>query len=134
MAAPVEKSRPKSNGVGRLRDHPEDRGRGPKKGAPNAGRPKRVNGLNLRDLMQHALHTRLHVLTSIADGDPVEKVKLGKGDKAVEATVSATPGDRVRALDLLAKYGLGPPAQEIALSGSGDKPITVRFVHEAKPR
>jgi hypothetical protein len=104
--------------------------RGPKKGAPNAGRPPSA----LREAMRGSLDQRLKVAEQIADGWPVKRVdvpllvvlryahcpKCGDALKAnagtdaadmvliqFEAMESASPADRIRAIELLAKYGLG---------------------------
>lgn len=60
-------------------------GRGPAKGAPNAGRPPSA----VRALMREALAARVSLAEAIAD-DPAN-----------------APAERLRALDLLGRYGLG---------------------------
>ena len=64
---------------------PALRGRGPKPGAPNAGRPPS----DVRKAMRLALEDRLGVLADIADNP------------------ASNAGDRIRALEVLARYGLG---------------------------
>ena len=65
--------------------YPELRGRGPKKGAPNAGRPPSV----LRDAYRQAASERLGFLLDVVDGKVPE----------------ATTADRLKAMDMLNKYG-----------------------------
>ena len=71
------------------------RGRGPKPGAPNAGRPPSV----IRERCRGSFEERIAVLEEIAD------------DPGVSA------GDRIRALDLLGKYGLGTQQQHSGPDG-----------------
>lgn len=65
------------------------RGRGPVAGSVNAGRPPSA----LRDALRRAAFERVDFLTAVADGF------------VIEASVS----DRLRATELLLKYGLGAP-------------------------
>jgi len=60
-------------------------GRGPARGAPNAGRPPSA----VRALLREAFADRISLASEIAD-DP-----------------SLAPSERLRALDLLGRYGLG---------------------------
>ena len=78
------------------------RGRGPKPGAPNAGRPPSV----IRERCRGSFEDRIAVLEEIAD----------------DAKTSA--GDRIRALDLLGKYGLGTQ-QQISGPDGGVIPLGV---------
>ena len=78
------------------------RGRGPKPGAPNAGRPPSV----IRERCRGSFEDRIVVLEEIAD-DP-----------------KANAGDRIRALDLLGKYGLGTQ-QQISGPDGGVIPLGV---------
>ena len=78
------------------------RGRGPKPGAPNAGRPPAV----IRERCRGSFEDRIVVLEEIAD-DP-----------------KANAGDRIRALDLLGKYGLGTQ-QQISGPDGGVIPLGV---------
>lgn len=110
----VNKSRPKSRNTSGLIP---GKGRGPKKGAPNAGRPRS----DVRDAMRLALTDRIHVLTAIADGELVHKMKIGEGEE-VAGLCSASPGDRIRALEVLAKYGVGTSDE---LTGTAGGPLTV---------
>lgn len=65
--------------------NPAARGRGPKKGARNAGRPPSV----VRDAYRQAAEERLPFLLNVIDG------------RVADATVA----DQLRAWDLLNKYG-----------------------------
>lgn len=85
---------------------PSLRGRGPKKGAPNAGRPPSAVRAQMRD----AFASRIHLLEAFADNP--------------QLAVS----DRLRALDQLARYGLGATTTQTDVDGNG--PLHVRVVHE----
>jgi len=61
----------------------------------------------VREAMREALSSRVVVLEDIADGRAIRRVKVGKTGEEVEAWVSPEPGDRIRALDVLAKYSIG---------------------------
>ena len=78
------------------------RGRGPKPGAPNAGRPPSV----IRERCRGGFEDRIAVLEEIADD------------------AKANAGDRIRALDLLGKYGLGTQ-QQISGPDGGVIPLGV---------
>ena len=71
------------------------RGRGPKPGAPNAGRPPSV----IRERCRGSFEDRIVVLEEIADNP------------------KASASDRIRALDLLGKYGLGTQQQHSGPDG-----------------
>ena len=53
------------------------------------------------------MQDRVGVLKDIADGRAIRRVKVGKEGEEVEAWVSPEPGDRIRAIDVMAKYGIG---------------------------
>ncbi|MFN9203858.1 MAG: hypothetical protein ACK6DP_12435 [Gemmatimonas sp.] len=103
----VEKSPVKSPRLRGVAADPRLRGpgRGPKKGAPNAGRPPSA----IRAAMRTALDERLHILADIAD-DP-----------------SKTPIERMKALDMLGKYGMGTTITETDNEGK-DVPRAVLMV------
>ena len=104
----VDKSVGKSVRVRRLAGaaaHAELRGRGPKKGAPNAGRPPSA----IRAAMRESLDARLHILAEIADD------------------ASKTPIERMKALDMLGKYGMGTTVTETDSDGK-DVPRSVLVV------
>ena len=91
------------------------------------GRPPSI----LRERLAGTLADRIPVIESIADGTPVKNVEVLVNDLlpyaacpncgepmeasdaaksaliTIQAKESASPGDRIRALDLAAKYGLG---------------------------
>ncbi len=81
----ARKKSARKSAVGRPfeRGHDPRRGRGPRSGAPNAGRPPSAVRAACRD----AFARRIPILEAIAD----------------DAT--SAPGDRLRALDLLGRYG-----------------------------
>lgn len=83
----VEKSSRKSSNPGAFTkgDPRIRRGKGPKKGAANAGRPPD----EIRKACRLAFEERLHVLSEIADNKSEES------------------GIRIKALETLGKYGLG---------------------------
>lgn len=60
-------------------------GRGPAKGAPNAGRPPS----EIRAILRQSFYDRIPMLQRIADNEEL------------------SPSDRMKAADMLAKYGLG---------------------------
>lgn len=97
---------------------------------PGSGRPPSV----LRDRLRGALEARVPIIEQIADGTPIKRADIplasvlryakcpscnGKLEKlatltdadlvfvSLEGKESASPSDRVKALDLAAKYGLG---------------------------
>lgn len=86
-------------------------GRGPKPGAPNAGRPPAA----VRALLRESFAARLPLAEAIAD-DP----KL-------------FPADRLRALDMLARYGLGT-TREVSVEDVKDRlTATIAAVREVVP-
>ena len=66
------------------------------------GRPPSIVRARLRE----SFEKRIPLLEQIADGEVMVKVRVREGVES-ESLMSAAPGDRIRALDLLAKYGLG---------------------------
>lgn len=82
------------------------------------GRPPSV----LRELLRGSFAERLAVLEAIADGQPVVRVRLPDGTET-ETLVSASPADRLRALDLMAKYGLGTQ-MGLPVNGAGEETPT----------
>jgi hypothetical protein len=81
-------------------------GKGPKKGAPNAGRPRN----EIRAKMREGLAKRLSVAFDILD------------DK------KATPAARLAAMEFLAKYGLGAKQQRqrVELTGKNGGPVETK--------
>ena len=80
------------------------RARGPAKGAPNAGRPPDA----IRRICREGFADRIPALVAIANGEAIqsETVQIeGKPDEL--RTVYPTPEQRMKAIDMLAKYGLG---------------------------
>lgn len=70
-----------------------------------SGRPPSA----LREALRESFEKRIPVLEQIADGVAVVKVKVKgpDGEKESEALMSASPSDRIRAVDLMGKYGVG---------------------------
>jgi hypothetical protein len=103
---------------------------GTNKGGP--GRPKSV----VRAAYMESFAARLKVLEDIADGVPVQKTTvLGVGGKdgiqELEAITSASPGERIRAIDTMGKYGIGVQT-ETEHSGGAVFEMVVR--HEVPTR
>jgi len=86
-------------------------GHGPLPGAPNAGRPPSA----VREAMRLAAAQRVPVLEAIADDAKV------------------APGDRIRAVDTLAKYGLGQMVQVGIDDVRGRLRATVGLLRETLP-
>lgn len=97
-------------------------------GAPGTGRPPS----QIRERLRGSLSDRIPLLEAIADGKVIQKTRVGIVDLLphvvcancgeaqirpadpeeaafveIDALVSASPRDRIMALDLQAKYGLG---------------------------
>jgi len=87
------------------------RGTGPLPGAPNAGRPPSA----VREAMRLAAAQRVPVLEAIADDAKV------------------APGDRIRAVDTLAKYGLGQMVQVGMDDVRGRLRATLELLRETLP-
>jgi hypothetical protein len=84
------------------------RGRGPKKGAPNAGRPPDA----IRAACRASFDARIATLTAFADDDTLD------------------PSVRMKAIETLAKYGLGTTSENAhAHSGPAGEPIAVTVTH-----
>lgn len=66
------------------------------------GRPPSI----LRDQLRGSFADRVAVLEKIADGEAIAKMR-GMDGKETEIQVSADVSDRLKAIDMLAKYGLG---------------------------
>lgn len=79
------------------------RGKGPKPGSPNAGRP--TNALRTM-LRESGLSIVVPLLTDCAKGEAMVKVKLPDGTET-STMLSASVQDRLRAADLILKYGVG---------------------------
>lgn len=71
----------------------------------------------LPEAMRLALDAQIRVLVDIASGEPVVRQRLPNGVES-EILVSASPGDLIRAIETLAKYGLGSP-MEMPGDGNG---------------
>lgn len=66
------------------------------------GRPPSV----LRERLRGSFEERVKVLEAIADGEVVQRLRLGTGEES-EALTSASPADRIKAIDVMGKYGIG---------------------------
>ena len=69
---------------------------------PGAGRPPSI----LRDQLRGSFADRVAILEKVADGQVVAKMR-GADGKETTIEVSADVSDRLKAIDMLAKYGLG---------------------------
>lgn len=69
--------------------------------------------------MRLALEDQIRVLVDIASGEPVVRQRLPNGVES-ETLVSASPGDRIRAIETLAKYGLGTQIG-VPVNGDGEE-------------
>lgn len=87
----------------------------------------------IRQKMRRSVDKRFAVLEAIADGEPVHKVKLGEGADTVEATVSASPADRIKALDTLLRYGVGTAPASVDVTSGGEPISPQTWVFGAKP-
>lgn len=69
-------------------------------GNSGGGRPPSA----LREALRRSFEDRVVILENIADGNETRTMLVG-GGKAIE--IGPSHGDRIRALDTMAKYGLG---------------------------
>lgn len=69
--------------------------------AGGTGRPPSV----LRERLRGSFAERVATLEQIADGAAVQKVKID--GKETDTLISADVPDRLKAIDMMAKYGLG---------------------------
>lgn len=95
------------------------RGKGPTKGAPNAGRPKD----KIVELARQGLEQALPLLIKTALGKPTEIQKDEEGNET-GYTVSASANERNRAVEVLGKVGRLIGAR-IEVEQTGDKPFIV---------
>jgi hypothetical protein len=91
---------PARNG-GRIRS-----GSKPGMNGPGPGRPASA----IREHLRGSFADRMHILEQIADGEALVKIKGPSGES--EVTVSAEVSDRIKALDMMGKYGLGKNVSE----------------------
>ena len=126
---------------------PQPHGGAIRNGGTNKGGPGRPASA-LREALRGSFEERMAVLESIVDGEPVQEISVplamilkhahcpncGEALKADEAAslfvvnvkgkVSARPGDRIKSLDLMAKYGLGT-TQEVSGPDGEAVPIEI---------
>lgn len=69
--------------------------------AGGTGRPPSV----LRERLRGSFADRVSTLEQIADGSAIQRMKIG--DTVTDTLISADVPDRLKAIDLMAKYGLG---------------------------
>jgi hypothetical protein len=98
--------------------------------SPSTGRIATANaGSRLRGKLEGSFEDRIGVLEAIADGSPIEEVRLdvaellphvdcpkchgalqvkpGHGEATIKVLRTARAGDRIKAVDIIGKYGLG---------------------------
>lgn len=68
---------------------------------PGTGRPPSI----IRERLRGSFADRVKILETIADGKVIQRMTID--GKETRAEVSADVGDRIKAIDMLAKYGLG---------------------------
>jgi hypothetical protein len=82
----------------------------------------------LRDQLRGSFASRIATLEQIADGEVVAKMKVA--EKETEMMVSADVSDRLKAIDMLGKYGLGT-VKEISVEAVREKvKETLRIIGE----
>lgn len=102
-------------------------------GTLNSGNPGNRGGSGtvpsiLRDQLRGSFAQRIGTLEKIADGEVVAKVKVENSE--TEMLVSADVSDRLKAIDMLGKYGLGT-VKEISVEAVREKVReTLRIVAE----
>lgn len=104
------------------------RGRGPEKGAPNAGRPPD----RIKELAESGLEVAVWAAIEIVHGEPTEKVKLGGADgKTIEVIRSADANARIRAGEFLGKvsHRIG---HRLEVEHTQQKPLVVIVRQELK--
>lgn len=96
-------------------------------GGTNKGGPGRPTSA-LREKLRGSFKRRVKILEEIADGDAVQIVKDAQGHET-DMRVSAPIADRLKALDLLAKYGLGTTITETDTEGND---VHIRVTREPR--
>ena len=102
------------------------RGRGPKKGAPNAGRTPD----DIRALARAGFAEAVPKLRQVALGHHVQGTVTLPDGTTKDVDIRPDASAMARAADILGKYGL--PAQ-LELAGNGLAPLVVRFQDEMPP-
>lgn len=134
MAAPRKRKTtaktPVKRGKGEL--VPQPHGGALRRGGTNNGGPGRPPSV-IRERLRGSFEARIAVLESIADGEAVERVRLPSGEES-EMQKSAAVPDRLKAIDLLAKYGLGT-TKEITVEHVRDRlQQTIALIGEMLPK
>ncbi len=119
------RTKPREPLVGEL--VPQAHGGALRHGGTNKGGPGRPPSL-IRSLFRDSFANRLWVLEDVADGEPMVRVRDALGNET-GATRSASPGDRIKAVDVLGKYGLGTQVEEI-----GTQTIEIILRNESQSR
>lgn len=86
-------------------------------GGTNKGGPGRPPSA-IRELCRGAFAERIPILAKIADGEAVAKMKIDGVE--TQTLISADVGDRIKAIDQLAKYGLGA-MKEVSVENVRDR-------------
>lgn len=103
-------------------------GTDPRRGAGKKGRSGRPPSV-IREKLRGSFAKRIKILEQIADGTAIVNVKLPDGSES-KTLVSAPIADRIKALDMLAKYGLGTTITETDTEGND---ILIRVRREHRP-
>lgn len=82
---------------------PQEHGGALRYGGTNAGGPGRPPSA-LRATCRASFAARIKILEDIADGEPIVKLRGPDGETTI-GLGSASPADRIRAIDTLGKYG-----------------------------
>lgn len=88
---------------------------GQKGQTPGTGRPPSA----IRHALRQSFDQRLKILETIADGMAVQTLKSPSG-KETAMKISADVADRIKAIDMLAKYGLGT-TKEVSVEAVRDR-------------
>ena len=111
---------------------PQAHGGALRNGGPNrggTGRPPSV----IRQRLRGSFEERIAVLEAIADGEAVERVRLPSGEET-DTRKSAAVSERLKAIDLLAKYGLGT-TKELSIEHVRDRlQQTIRVITQTLPK
>lgn len=94
-------------------------GRGPKKGAPNAGRPPDA----IRALFRETAFAVAQKLQTLANGGTVTTTVVSQG-VPIEVEIRPDIDQLTRIADIAAKHGI--PAQ-LEVAGDPTRPLTIRF-------
>lgn len=119
----VEKSRSKTRRAGQFTGRGDVRngpGKGPAKGAPNAGRPPD----KVRELSRAGYAAAIPFLRRIAQGEHIQTTITTSDGVSKDIEIRPSAADMRGAADTLGKYGA---LTHIEVAGDPTAPLTVRF-------